>query len=131
MAARHGRDEAGAWAELDGRRHRLQAWRHGSTLTVVVDGARHRLGLADDMVAAAGEVAGDGTVRAPLPGRIAGVLVAEGDTVAAGQKLVVLEAMKMEHALAAPTAGRVVGLRATVGEQVDAGALLVEIGAAP
>ncbi len=66
-----------------------------------------------------------GGLVAPMPGKVIQVDVAEGDTVEAGQLLVVLEAMKMEHRVTAPEAGTVQQLRAREGEQVDNGELLV------
>jgi propionyl-CoA carboxylase alpha chain len=66
-----------------------------------------------------------GGLAAPMPGTVVSVHVAEGDAVAAGDLLVVLEAMKMEHRLTAPHAGVVVGLSATAGAAVTAGDLLV------
>ncbi len=71
--------------------------------------------------------AADGAILAPMPGRIIAVDVAEGQEVAMGQKLVTLEAMKMEHALVAPFAGTVAGLSARSGGQVTEGTLLVRI----
>ncbi len=57
--------------------------------------------------------------------------MAEGDTVTAGQPVVVLEAMKMEHVVAAPADGTVAELRAAVGETVDTGAVLAVVEVAP
>jgi len=59
-----------------------------------------------------------GTLRAPLPGTVTVVTVAEGDQVTAGQTLLVLEAMKMEHPIPAPTDGTVTKLLARPGAQV-------------
>ncbi|HWI87356.1 MAG TPA: biotin carboxylase N-terminal domain-containing protein, partial [Sphingomonas sp.] len=70
---------------------------------------------------------GDGAIAAPMPGRIVAVEVAEGASVTAGQKLVTLEAMKMEQALVAPFDGIVADLRAVAGAQVSEGALLARI----
>jgi 3-methylcrotonyl-CoA carboxylase alpha subunit len=69
----------------------------------------------------------DGVILAPMPGRVIAVDVAAGDTVVAGQKLVTLEAMKMEHSLTAPFAGTVAALDAAVGGQVTEGVMLVRI----
>ena len=69
-----------------------------------------------------------GVVRAPMPGRITAVLVADGETVKPGQPLVRLEAMKMEHTLTAAIAGRVGQLAAVVGQQVEEGATLLVVG---
>ncbi|MBB4642845.1 acetyl/propionyl/methylcrotonyl-CoA carboxylase subunit alpha [Rhizorhapis suberifaciens] len=71
--------------------------------------------------------ASDGTIRSPMPGRIIAVAVAAGDKVAKGQKLLTLEAMKMEHSLVAPYDGTVAELNGAEGEQVNEGALLVKI----
>ncbi|MFC4292600.1 acetyl/propionyl/methylcrotonyl-CoA carboxylase subunit alpha [Sphingorhabdus arenilitoris] len=71
--------------------------------------------------------AGDGTILSPMPGRIIAVEVAEGQAVTKGQKLLTLEAMKMEHSLTAPFDGVVVELNAEEGAQVEVEALLVRI----
>ena len=68
--------------------------------------------------------AGDGAILAPMPGKVIAVDVAEGDTVTAGQRLMVLEAMKMEHALTAPFDGTVTELSATTGGQVQVESVL-------
>ncbi len=73
---------------------------------------------------------GANAVQAPMPGTIAAVLAAEGDLVEAGQTLIVLEAMKMEHLLPAPAGGRVASVRCTAGATVEEGELLIEIAAA-
>jgi acetyl-CoA/propionyl-CoA carboxylase biotin carboxyl carrier protein len=62
-----------------------------------------------------------------MQGTIVKLLVAEGDEVAEGDPVVVLEAMKMEQPLAAHKAGVVTGLSATVGEAISAGAVICEI----
>jgi propionyl-CoA carboxylase alpha chain len=68
-----------------------------------------------------------GSLLAPMPGAVVRVDVAEGDSVMAGQPLLVLEAMKMEHEIVAPSDGTVSALPVGVGDQVDAGALLAAI----
>jgi 3-methylcrotonyl-CoA carboxylase alpha subunit len=70
---------------------------------------------------------GAGTILAPMPGRVTSVDVATGDTVTKGQKLLTLEAMKMEHALTAPFDGVVAELNAAAGGQVQVDALLARI----
>ncbi|MCO4889389.1 acetyl-CoA carboxylase biotin carboxylase subunit [Cupriavidus sp. WGtm5] len=69
----------------------------------------------------------DGVLQAPLTARIVAVHVAEGERVEAGQPLVVLEAMKMEHTIAAPFAGVVAELAARAGGQASAGSLLARV----
>jgi 3-methylcrotonyl-CoA carboxylase alpha subunit len=66
-----------------------------------------------------------------MPGRVTAVEVAAGDTVTKGQRLVTLEAMKMEHGLTAPFDGVVAELDAVAGAQVSEGTLLVKVERAP
>jgi propionyl-CoA carboxylase alpha chain/3-methylcrotonyl-CoA carboxylase alpha subunit len=75
-------------------------------------------------------LAGDGQVRAPMPGRIVLVPAAVGAKVVKGQPLVTLEAMKMEHAQTAPFDATVAEVLCAVGDQVTEGALLVRLEAA-
>ena len=79
---------------------------------------------------ASGSVTGStssGTILSPMPGRIIAVDVTQGQSVTKGQKLLTLEAMKMEHSLTAPFDGVVAELSAAVGGQVSEGAVLVLI----
>ena len=64
-------------------------------------------------------------VRAPMPGRVLKVFVAEGESVAAGQPVVIVEAMKMENEVKAKGVGVVAKVHAVVGATVEANALLV------
>jgi geranyl-CoA carboxylase alpha subunit len=73
---------------------------------------------------------GTGSVTAPMTGRILELAVREGDRVEPGQRLLALEAMKMEYTLVAPVGGTVAEIRAQAGGQADKGALLVRIEAA-
>jgi biotin carboxyl carrier protein len=66
-------------------------------------------------------------VRAPMPGRIVKLLAAPGQEVAAGQGLVVMEAMKMENELSSPRAGRVKDVHVHERQTVDTGALLAVV----
>jgi acetyl/propionyl-CoA carboxylase alpha subunit len=72
-----------------------------------------------------------GSLRAPMPGKVVKVTVSEGEAVAEGQILVVMEAMKMEHALRAPHPGTVAAVPASPGDQVEAGATLVVVESPP
>ncbi len=76
-----------------------------------------------------GETASDGGVVAPMHGRLAALSVFDGQEVEAGERLAVLEAMKMEHALAAPRAGRVALAGPKVGDIVEQGALILTVDA--
>jgi biotin carboxyl carrier protein len=64
-------------------------------------------------------------VRAIIPGRVVAVAVADGDTVEAGQQLLVIEAMKMQNELRSPRAGTVERVAVGIGQTVELGALLV------
>jgi acetyl-CoA/propionyl-CoA carboxylase biotin carboxyl carrier protein len=74
-----------------------------------------------------GAQTGGGLVSSPLAGTLAKVLVAEGQRVAEGELLAVVEAMKMETPLLAPFAGTVVGVRSAFGGPVAAGQVVVEV----
>jgi 3-methylcrotonyl-CoA carboxylase alpha subunit len=69
----------------------------------------------------------DGEIEAPMPGRVTAVEVSLGEKVAKGQRLLTLEAMKMEHALVAPFDGMVAELSAALGAQVTEGQRLVKV----
>lgn len=67
------------------------------------------------------------TVKAPLPGNILAVKVTEGQSVNAGDILIILEAMKMENEIKAPTSGKVGKILVTKGATVPTGAPLIEL----
>jgi len=72
----------------------------------------------------------DGEIEAPMPGKVTAVEVLRGEKVAKGQRLLTLEAMKMEHSLTAPFDGTIAELNAKAGAQVTVGQLLVKMEAA-
>ncbi|WP_328855886.1 ATP-grasp domain-containing protein [Microbispora hainanensis] len=74
-----------------------------------------------------GALAGDGAVRSPMPGTVLLVKAAEGDRVTAGQPLVVVEAMKMEHTLTAPADGVLAELRVRPGQTVELDAIVAKV----
>ncbi len=76
---------------------------------------------------AGGAAASDGALISPMPGRVIAVDAQQGDRVTKGQKLLTLEAMKMEHSLTAPFDGIVAELNAAEGAQVTEGTLLARI----
>jgi 3-methylcrotonyl-CoA carboxylase alpha subunit len=70
---------------------------------------------------------GDGLLRAPMHGKVLAVLVEPGAMVTKGQRVAVIEAMKMEHSLTAPVAGRVSEVAAAAGSQIAEGAKVMMI----
>lgn len=91
--------------------------------------AQHRFAFVGSERFITGSGQSSGALLAPMPGRITAVEVAPGDKVTKGQRLVTLEAMKMEHALTAPFDGVVAELNAAPGAQVPVEALLVRVAA--
>ena len=87
-----------------------------------------RIAAPPDVTRAAREAAahagGPVELVAPMPGVVLAVEVALGDAVAAGEAVVTLEAMKMEHGVVAPIAGRLAELRIAAGDQVTRGQVL-------
>ena len=68
-----------------------------------------------------------GRLTSPLPGRVVSVAVKVGEPVLAGQILMVIEAMKMEHPITAPTAGTIDAVNFSEGDQVDEGLELLAL----
>jgi acetyl/propionyl-CoA carboxylase alpha subunit len=71
----------------------------------------------------------EGSLVAPMPGSVVRVAVAAGDAVAAGEVVVVIEAMKMEHQIVAPSAGTVAEVFVAAGQQLDTGQPLLRLAA--
>ena len=113
---------------LDGAHHRFEVARYGTDVFVdYASGSTHlviqpRFPDADAAVA-------HGSLLAPMPGAVVRIGAAVGDTVTAGQPLIWLEAMKMEHTIAAPNAGVLAELNVQPGQQVDVGAVLARVDA--
>ena len=96
------------------------------TLVVTERGQSYFLSTSPDTVAA-GAAAADGAILAPMPGRVTAVEVVQGAAVTKGQRILTLEAMKMEHGLTAPYDGIVAELNAEAGGQVTEGTVLARI----
>ena len=101
------KDEKVIWLHHNGRTYHLEREAGGSS--------------------SGGAEAGEDVLRAPMPGQVQRLLIAEGEQVAAGEVLLVLEAMKMEMRVQAPRAGRVVRLAVAAGESVEKEQVLVEL----
>jgi geranyl-CoA carboxylase alpha subunit len=113
---------------IDGVLQRAAFHREGPLLWLAHEGCAHA--VEDRTYAPAarqGPAGGDGRVHAAMNGRVVAVLVAPGEAVQAGQPVLTLEAMKMEHVHHAGVAGVVSALHAVAGDQVAAGRVVVEI----
>lgn len=121
-------DEDGAvQARLDGRPVRARLLRLDTQFWLQAQGREVHGEDLRLQAATRSQISSSGAVHAPMHGRVVRVEVSEGQAVDAGQTLLVIEAMKMEHRLLAPRAGRVKRLSAQAGEQVAARRLLAEI----
>ncbi|MEY4175417.1 MAG: hypothetical protein RI900_2582 [Actinomycetota bacterium] len=94
--------------------------------TVHVDGGRHTFVVPPRFVAP-DEAGRAGSTVAPMPGKVVRVVVEVGRAVAAGEPLLVIEAMKMEHQIVAPVDGTVVEVFVHAGQQLDHGQPLVRV----
>ncbi|WP_425098449.1 biotin carboxylase N-terminal domain-containing protein [Tropicibacter sp. S64] len=100
--------------------------RDGGHLTVLRDyGVAFE--IVDPLARAAQAAGGDGVTLAPMPGKVVAVLVKAGQSVSTGDRLAVLEAMKMEHTLTAGLDGTVAEVLVSAGDQVAAGAPLIRL----
>jgi 3-methylcrotonyl-CoA carboxylase alpha subunit len=117
----------GLRARLDGASLTGRVVRSGDRLEVFLLGEHRVLDLHDPFAEEFEAEIRDGELMAPLPGRIAAVLVVSGARVEEGAPLLILEAMKMEHTISAPARGRVAAIHCKAGDQVVEGAELIEI----
>jgi len=109
-------DQFESWLTVFGRRFRVLSVVQGLSYRIEVDGVSHRIDRDDG-----------GVVHAPAPAVVVSVLVKPGDTVAVGDRLAVLEAMKMETQVVAPFSGKVRHVMIIPNVQVDTGAPLLQI----
>ena len=120
---------------VDGASHTVLAERGGSGIwDLQLRGRRYRVGVVDDRMKAMQDASsagsalnGPASVRAPMPGLVVRVDVAEGDLVEAGGGLLVVEAMKMENSLTAPVESRVGTIHVVAGQTVEKNAILMDL----
>ena len=113
--------------EVAGVRRRAQVVTAGDgPVQVRIDGRRTELTPVPRLATAARELP-EGAMIAPMPGTVVDVTVGVGDTVGVGQRLVTVEAMKMEHSVTAAVPGTVVEIAVDAGQQVDADEVLVVV----
>jgi len=94
-------------------------------------GRQTRVALRDLALDRAGDTAAGGLVRAPMHGKVLAVLVTKGDTVVRGQRVAIIEAMKMEHTLTAPIDGTVSEIAVVPDVQVAEGATILLVDPLP
>ena len=99
--------------------------RAGAGIHVFDGGLHHVFVVVDPYLPPAETADHHGGLTAPMPGRVLAVFASQGQAVARGAPLVVMEAMKMEHTVTAPRAGTVERVFCAVGEQVKEGAELL------
>ncbi|MFA5520858.1 MAG: acetyl/propionyl/methylcrotonyl-CoA carboxylase subunit alpha [Castellaniella sp.] len=114
--------------QLGDERLHAQTMIHGNDILVFAGASVHAIGREDP--GRYGEDASEadpGSLRAPMPGKILSIHAEVGDTVTRGQRLVVMEAMKMEHSIDAPADGKVSAIFFDVGDQVEEGVELIDV----
>ena len=102
----------------------------GDAVYVLCRGRQTKVSLRDLALDEAGDEGTGGLVRAPMHGKVLALLVAQGDRVTRGQRLAIIEAMKMEHTLHAPIAGMVAEIAVARDAQVVEGAKVMVIASA-
>ena len=120
---------------LDGRSHRIAVAERNKDGWLLVDrGSVHQVEAIDErtrhirsLSASAGGASSGATVKAPMPGLVMKLHVAEGEQVTAGQGLLVLEAMKMENEIGSPCDGVVSSIAIEAGKAVEKGAVLLVV----
>jgi 3-methylcrotonyl-CoA carboxylase alpha subunit len=127
ITARHAKLEDGRLhALLDGMRLSASIHRDGATISLRHAGQSWHFRLPDPIARAGDEEGGDDRLLAPLPGQVTQLMASEGQEVARGDVLVVLEAMKTVFRLTAPRAGRIETISCRVGEMVREGQILIQ-----
>ena len=118
---------------VDGEQHEVSVRRKGENWTVVSRHGAAIISVTDPLTHLANQTRGGKTGRrqqrvdAYMPGRVVALLIQEGDEVAAGQGILVLEAMKMENEIRAEHEGRITMLHVEPGQEVDTGNPLFEM----
>ena len=118
--------EAIVRADLGGHRVQARVVRAGAALHVFGPRGPVVLTLVDPYAGSTDDAHGAGRLTAPMPGAVVAVSVKAGDKVARGARLMVIEAMKMEHAITAPADGLVSAVRFAVGDKVREGEEVIE-----
>jgi biotin carboxyl carrier protein len=122
---------------IDGRVHEVSVEEEGDAIFVTLHGTRHRVLVRHPLektlraVQKAGPAASGETITSPIPGLVVAIKVAPGESVAAGQAVAVVEAMKMQNELTAQVGGVVETVFVTERQTVESGAKLLRLGPLP
>ncbi|MEN8832541.1 MAG: acetyl/propionyl/methylcrotonyl-CoA carboxylase subunit alpha [Pacificibacter sp.] len=111
----------------DDYRGRATVFAQGDDVSVFMDGKTERYTIPQPNFGAGDDDASSSVILSPMPGSITKLDAVAGQTVAAGDALIVIEAMKMEHTLAAPRDGVIAEVLVEQGDQVDAGAVVIRL----
>ncbi len=116
---------------LDGRSYEVRVEGGAEACYAAVNGRRYTIEVRDPRRLSRGRgamaVGGRQKITSPMPGKVVRVLVKEGEEVAAGEGLIVVEAMKMQNEIRSPKAGRVIAVLVKEGAAVGGGEALVEV----
>jgi geranyl-CoA carboxylase alpha subunit len=123
----NGEDDLHRTFTLNGHRRRAAVLNVDEQVWVHLDGTTYALRWVNPLPVAAARREAAGSLRAPMPGKVIRVAVEENQAVAAGELLMILEAMKMEHRIVAPYAGVVSAIRYQQGDTVNADEILLEL----
>jgi geranyl-CoA carboxylase alpha subunit len=122
------RDAHTAQISINGDRINVLFNRPGPAgIELSIDGRTHSLINLNAIYASAEDAAGAGSVLAPMHGALLEVIVKKGDAVSKGQRLAILEAMKMQHEILAGIDGTVQAVHVEAGSQIAADTLMIEI----
>tara|TARA_R110002096_G_scaffold324349_1_gene518369 strand:+ start:14083 stop:14589 length:507 start_codon:yes stop_codon:yes gene_type:complete len=106
----------------------------GSDIEFSINGSWHKVNVKDDQELLldklgfkTGNAVAEGVLKAPMPGKILDILIAEGDSVTKAQPLVILEAMKMENELKSPVDGVISSISVEVGQSLEKNTIILEI----
>ena len=113
------------WLVVNGRPYEITF--HKDLDWIRAYGGLHRLEVRDAEALISKPISGDGRIKAPIPGIVTRVMVEEGQSVAMGEPLLILEAMKMENEIRAPKAGFVKSLPVSEGHPVLREQVLAEV----
>ncbi len=123
--------DGGAILRFDGQRIRINGVRGRKSIMVAAGPASFEFTAVEGRIGSAHHGLAAVEIAAPMPGKVLRVMVAEGDVVASGQGVIVLEAMKMETTIAAESDATIKKIRVNAGDAVEHGQVLIEFSPAP